>query len=73
MSIYLKGGHGVGPFGPESLKPGGDKWVKGKEQCGEKDEIQPSCSKRLPTVVLEPQRGKTFFMPYLPFQPFSFP
>lgn len=39
----------------------------------EKDGVQPFSSKRLPTSVLEPQRGKFFSVPNLWFQPFLFP
>lgn len=43
-----------------------------KNDVNEKDELQPVSAKRLPTIVLEPQTGKTF-MSNLRFQTFLFP
>jgi len=50
----------------------GSRESRAKNVC-KKDEVQPDSSKRWPAIVLEPQRGQTFFRPDLPFQTFLFP
>lgn len=72
MSIHLQGGRGGSVFGADSLSQMGSRELGAKNNISEKDEVPPVSSKSLPTVVLEPQRRKTF-MPNLRSQPFLFP